>query len=294
MWSANAHAKQVLQMMQFEYFRPAEAVRPLIGSYYSITVPEAFSDVMRAEIANARFILSGAVTSSMDGEARRFLPGEAILCGPTFKWSPIDFEDGTVIVGAAITPLGWARMFGVPASDYADRIVPLKEMMPERVHTLIDRIFDPPEGTTRVAIADEAFAALDNPDARVNDVFLDEVTRWLTDPEPNELDDLLAAIDLSPRQVERLCKQYFGCSPKKLHRKFRALHSANRLTWQSLDDWRDVATTAYYDQSHFIREFKQFNGRTPSEFIKGAHLLVRQTLVERRQIEHHSPYSLVG
>ena len=77
-------------------------------------------------------------------------------------------------------------------------------------------------------------------------------------------------------------------------RKFRALHSANRLTWQSLDDWRDVATTAYYDQSHFIREFKQFNGRTPSEFIKGAHLLVRQTLTERRQIEHHSPYSLVG
>ena len=41
-------------MMQFEYFRPAEAVRPLIGSYYAITVPEALSDVMRAEIANAR------------------------------------------------------------------------------------------------------------------------------------------------------------------------------------------------------------------------------------------------
>ena len=281
-------------MMQFEYFRPAEAVRPLIGSYYSITVPDALNDVMRAEIANARFILAGAVSSDMGGEMRRFVPGDAILCGPTFKWSRIEFEADTVIVGAAITPLGWARMFGVPAVDYADRLIPLKEMMPARVHALIDRIFDPPEGTTRVAIADETFAELDQPDARVNQDFLDHVTRWLTDPEPNELEDLLASIDLSARQVERLCKQYFGCSPKKLHRKFRALHSANRLTWQSLDDWRDVATTAYYDQSHFIREFKQFNGRTPSEFIKGAHLLVRQTLIERRQIEHHSPYSLVG
>ena len=107
MWDGNREAEQILQMMQFEYFRPAEAVRPLIGSYYSITVPEALSDVMRAEIANARFILAGAVSSDMGGEMRRFVPGDAILCGPTFKWSRIEFEAGTVIVGAAITPLGW-------------------------------------------------------------------------------------------------------------------------------------------------------------------------------------------
>ena len=129
---------------------------------------------------------------------------------------------------------------------------------------------------------------------RVHDAFLIQATRWITDPEPNELEDLLAVMDVSARQVERLCKTYFGSAPKRLHRKFRALHSANRLTWQQLTDWRDIATTAYFDQSHFIREFKQFNGRTPTEFIKGPHLLVRMTLQERLQIAHDSPFSLVG
>ncbi|WP_018148541.1 helix-turn-helix domain-containing protein [Henriciella marina] len=281
-------------MMMFEYFEPGERVRDLIGSYYAITVPEALEDVMRAEIANVRFILEGRVHSDISGVMEVYSPGDAILCGPTFKWSAVRFEDHTRVVGAAITPLGWARMFEVPASDYADRVVPLKSLMPEKVHGLIDRIFDPATEGTRGAVADVAFAALDNPDARVNQDFLDIVTEWITDPDANELEDLLAAIDLSPRQVERLSKLYFGSAPKKLHRKFRALHSANRLTWQAMDDWRDVATTAYYDQSHFIREFKEFNGRTPSEFINGAHLLVRQTLTERRQIKHHSPYSLVG
>jgi AraC-like DNA-binding protein len=257
-------------------------------------VPEALDDVMRAEIANVRFVLEGRVHSDINGEMEVYSPGDAILCGPTFKWSAIRFERGTRIIGAAITPLGWARMFAVPASDYADRVVPLKSLMPEKVHGLIDRIFDPATKGTRTDVADAAFAALDNPDAKVNQAFLDIATRWVTNPGPNELEDLLDAIDLSPRQVERLSKLYFGSAPKKLHRKFRALHSANRLTWQSMDDWRDVATTAYYDQSHFIREFREFNGRTPSDFIKGAHLLVRQTLTERRQIEHHSPYSLVG
>jgi transcriptional regulator GlxA family with amidase domain len=105
---------------------------------------------------------------------------------------------------------------------------------------------------------------------------------------------LLDHVDFSQRQVERLCKAYFGSSPKKLHRKFRALHSANRLTWHNLDDWRDVARTAYYDQAHFIREFKQFNGRTPKEFMDGPHILVRMTLEERLKINHASPFSLVG
>lgn len=281
-------------MIIFDYYQPDERVRDLIGSYYATTVPEPLEDVMRAEIANVRFILEGKLHSDMSGEMRSFVPGDAILCGPTFRWSTIRFERGTRLVGAAITPLGWARMFGVPAEEHADNWVALKDVAPAKVHGLMDRILDPASDGTRVALADVMFAALDNPDAKVNHDFLDIVTDWLTDPEPNELEDLLAAIDLSPRQVERLSKLYFGCAPKKLHRKFRALHSANRLSWDALEDWREAATTAYYDQSHFIREFKEFNGRTPSEFIKGAHLLVRQTLTERRQIEHHSPYSLVG
>jgi len=217
-----------------------------------------------------------------------------MMCGPTFRWSNIRFEAGTEVFGAAITPMGWSRMFGVPADAYADRVVPLPDLVDADKVALIRAVLDAPDLPSRVACADHLFASLHDPDRRVNDAFLDQVTAWITDPEPNELEDLLLMTDVSPRQVERLCKTYFGSAPKRLHRKFRALHSANRLTWQELTDWRDIATTAYFDQSHFIREFKQFNGRTPSEFINGPHMLVRLTLQERRQIDHDSPYSLVG
>ncbi|WP_084421016.1 AraC family transcriptional regulator [Henriciella litoralis] len=280
--------------MQFEYFRPDATVRDLIGSYYRTTVTDHLVDVMRAEIANIRFILSGGVTSDIGGTPVFYGPGSAILCGPTFKWSRVEFQPNTILIGAAITPLGWARMFDIPANDLADNIRPLKDCIPEALHAHLDAVFDSANDGKRVQMADELFAALDHPHKKINQDFLDKVTAWITDPEPNELEDLMASVNLSPRQVERLSKQYFGSAPKKLHRKFRALHSANRLTWQELTDWRDVATTAYFDQSHFIREFRLFNGRTPSEFINGAHLLVRHTLTERRQIEHHSPYSLVG
>lgn len=280
--------------MQFRYFRPREDVRPLVGSYYALASETGFSDIMRAEIANVRFVIRGNVHSDLSGTDVRIPAGAVILCGPTFRWSHIRFDPDTLVFGAAITPLGWARMLGVSAEACADRILSLYDFVDGARAADIRAILEAPDDQARVAAADRVFASLNSPQARVNEAFLSQATTWITDPEPNELDDLLAATDLSPRQVERLCKTYFGSAPKRLHRKFRALHSANRLTWQQLTDWRDIATTAYFDQSHFIREFKQFNGRTPSEFIKGAHILVRMTLEERLQIAHDSPFSLVG
>ncbi len=280
--------------MQFEYFRPREDIRPLVGSYYNLTVQDPFADVMRAEIAKLRVIVRGSVHSDLGGTEVEIPAGSAILCGPTFRWSNIRFSANTEVFGAAITPLGWSRMLKVKADTCADQVLAFTNFLTPTQLPLIARVLEASGTQARVACANEMFAALNDPHVRVHDAFLIQATRWIADTEPNELEDLLAVMDMSARQVERLCKTYFGSAPKRLHRKFRALHSANRLTWQELTDWRDIATTAYFDQSHFIREFKQFNGRTPREFIKGPHLLVRMTLQERLQIDHDSPFSLVG
>lgn len=266
----------------------------MVSSYYDVRVPATLSDIMRAEIANIRFILSGKIKANFGGHKYEFTAGDAVLCGPTFSASPISFSEGTHIFGLAITPLGWGHMFDRSADSLADKACLLEDIIENNSKALLSHIFTCQDDTARVSAVDAFAQSLVREDPKIHTTFLEVVTDWLVDTEPNELTELLADIKLSHRQVDRLCRAYFGASPKKLHRKFRALHSANRLTWNDLTDWRDVATTSYYDQSHFIREFKQFNGRTPSEFIKGTHILVRTTLNERLQIAHESPFSLVG
>ena len=280
--------------VQFEYFRPQSDISKLVSSYYNLTVDDHVSDIMRAEIANLRFVIRGRVSTNLNGVDEQYGAGDTLLCGPTYQWSNVGFEPGTQVFGAAITPLGWARLFDVDADQLANRLVPLAPYIGPSVLPLVTDIFDATEEMQRAKAADRLFAAMVDPEKRVDEAFLDQVTSWITSPDPNELAVLLSEMSRSPRQIERLCKKYFGSAPKLLHRKFRALHSANRLTWQELTDWQDIATTAYSDQSHFIREFKQFNGRTPSEFIKGAHILVRLTLQQRLQIDHESPFSLIG
>ncbi len=280
--------------MQFRYFRPREDIRDFVSSYYCVTFDAPVSDVMRAEIANVRFLVKGSLTSHIGGEPHELQAKAAILCGPTHQASDIEFSAGCHIFGAAVTPLGWARLLDVDASDLADRFVPLETYLTEPEEQLAKRILNAPDDETRVTACDHLFASMADRDKPINEQFLEEVTAWITSPECNQMEDLLARFDLSTRQIERLSKKYFGCPPKMLHRKFRALNSANRLTWQELTDWRDVASTFYYDQPHFIREFKHFNGRTPNEFIKGTHILVRTTLTERLKITHKSPFSLIG
>ena len=280
--------------MEFAYYEPCAPLQKFVSSYYFVSLPFDLAEIMRAEIANVRFILSGEVISDLHGQEEAFHHGSAVLCGPTNRWSRIKFAKGAKIFGAAITPLGWCKLFGSSAEGAADRFTPLRDKVPATAHPLIDTVFQAPDDAGVVRAADALFLSLISDKWRIREDFIEQVTNWIVDPEPNEIDHLLNNVDLSHRQVDRLCKAYFGAPPKRLHRKFRALHAANRLAWMELTDWREVARAAYYDQAHFIREFKEFNGRTPQEFIDGPHLLVRMTLAERRKINHGSPFSLVG
>lgn len=280
--------------MQVRYFRPREDIAEFVSSYYSVRFDTPVADVMRAEIASVRFLVKGSLTIDIGQGPIELSAKCSLLCGSTHQASPVEFSQGFHVFGAAVTPLGWARMFSVDASDLADAVAPLEDYVAKEQAALAKRIVNAADDETRVTICDHLFASMADHEKPINRPFIDVVTAWITSPDGHELADLLDRLDLSPRQVERLCKKYFGSPPQMLHRKFRALNCANQLSWHDLTDWRDVAESQYYDQPHFIREFKHFNGHTPKEFIEGPHILLRTTLQERLQIEHESPLSLIG
>ena len=82
---------------------------------------------------------------------------------------------------------------------------------------------------------------------------------------------------MSPRQIERLAKRIYGAPPKLLARKYRVLRVAS-LIGQSGMPWPEAAGETFYDQSHFIREFKQFIGVTQQRFQRDPPPLTRLTM----------------
>lgn len=78
--------------------------------------------------------------------------------------------------------------------------------------------------------------------------------------------EMATAAGISERQLERLFKKYIGLSPKYYARIIRfnyifELIKSKQHTWAEV-----VYQSGYYDQSHFIRNFKAFTGEDPSSY----------------------------
>lgn len=69
--------------------------------------------------------------------------------------------------------------------------------------------------------------------------------------------------------LERRMKKIVGVTPKQLQRIIRFNRAMQFINHQSSQpNWAQVAQQfGYYDQTHFIKEFKHFNGLTPSEYL---------------------------
>jgi methylphosphotriester-DNA--protein-cysteine methyltransferase len=84
---------------------------------------------------------------------------------------------------------------------------------------------------------------------------------------------------MSQKHLITQFKQIVGCTPKELARLYRFSHILEGIDPSQPVDWTLVAHQfCYHDQSHFIRDFKQFSGHAPSDYLR-----------LRRQIYAESP-----
>jgi AraC-like DNA-binding protein len=82
---------------------------------------------------------------------------------------------------------------------------------------------------------------------------------------------LARAAEISPRSMERSFREYLGVSAKHFSRVRRFDAVKDTLLAAPSTDPSDLACEfAYFDQSHLIREFRQFAGCTPGEFACAA------------------------
>lgn len=73
---------------------------------------------------------------------------------------------------------------------------------------------------------------------------------------------------INPRKLERLFNKHIGISPKQYRRIQRFQGILNDIVTKKNSNLTSLAfENEYYDQNHFIKEFKSFTGVTPTKFI---------------------------
>ena len=97
--------------------------------------------------------------------------------------------------------------------------------------------------------------------------------------------DIGVAARASSTYLAKRFKAVVGVTPKRLARSYRFSSTVLALDVAAPIDWGDVAAGAgYFDQAHFVREFREFTGLTPTRYAE----------VRRRFLRDHPDHVLDG
>ncbi len=270
-------------MINVQYEAPEGRLATLVSSLYRLDYEGTdFSEIERADRAQFRFQLRGT-------GAYHFANGDIVdtfpvtIIGPTSAPVLAKSKCPLGIFGWGMTPAGWAALMGGEAERFVDKAFDARLIFGDWIMQVREQLINLPDFSDQIEIGCLAAEDIFRFKTKAPFEFTTKVDAWLIQPGDPDVDLLTGMTGLSLRQLERMTKRYYGMPPKKLARKYRALRAAQALAHgDSLDD--AGLGLAFYDQSHLIREVKQFTGLTPSQLRTGESRLTQVTMDGRRAL----------
>lgn len=260
-------------MLQSRNSLPSPALAPYVRRFYvfraDLPAGLEIMDTLLSETAFIRLLIRGDWSAKgMDGNWSGF--GTTPFVGANSRPMPVRVRGAFLVVGVAIRPAGWAGLFREPASDLADRIVPMEDIWGDsavRLHADVAAAGE--DDAAIVAVLEAALtarlAALGNVPPVRSMLDFEEVVR--NDP-IMLVGDVAARLGLSVRQFERICHATFGHGPKIVLRRSRFLDMAQAMRGFGAPSVEHLAALHYSDLSHRNREFRHFFGMTAGQFEK--------------------------
>jgi AraC-like DNA-binding protein len=255
---------------QFVYGEAAPRLRPLLAGPYLGYSESATSFLRRIEVANANAVLIVAFSPLYLIDPLQ--PAAAVECrafvgGISDSHVITETERESLGLQVDLTPLGAYQLFGLPMSDTTNRVVTLDDIFGHQGRRLSERLQAEPTWEARFAVLDAFLCArLDR--ARAPSAAVGWAWDRLQETAGNaSIADLAAAVGWSRKHLIERFREQVGMAPKLYARLLRFQRVIQLLKRGTPVRWADLALDCgYYDQAHFIRDFRQFAGKTPTDF----------------------------
>ena len=166
------------------------------------------------------------------------------------------------------TPVGAHLFLGLPLREVAQQVVDYGDLGPEarRLEQRLGELDDWDECFDLLDVAITArIAAARPPWAGVAWAW----DRLCTSHGTVDIGSLSAELGCSRKHLIAQFREQAGLPPKSIARILRFQHAVGLLQSTEAMPWAELAfECGYYDQSHLIRDFNQFAGSPPSDFLR--------------------------
>jgi len=189
-----------------------------------------------------------------------------LIAGVLTEYAVIDTEEQMSVMGINFKPGGAFPFFNLPLSELQDLHLSLDELWGSSANTLRERLIEAPTVDAKFdlleAVLTGRMTAFDHHPAV--QFALAEMGRRHSQSVANLVDK----IGLSSRRFIQLFSQQVGLTPKLFCRVLRFQQVVKGIGGTGDVELADVALNCgYFDQAHFIHDFKAFSGISPTEYL---------------------------
>ncbi len=165
------------------------------------------------------------------------------------------------------------KFMSLPMHALTDATVALEDIWIGLAAEIESKLAIAPSNDIRVAIAQQYLTAF-----LVDSKHDQQVARCLQQiqlsDEPLTVKQLTDSIGMSQRQLSRRFLQRVGLSPNAYLRVNRFIRSLQHLKGYPLHSLTEIAHGSnYYDQAHFIHDYKDYTGCTPGEVVRSPNIV---------------------
>eukprot|EP00697_Spironema_sp_BW2_P010398 gnl/Spiro4/25607_TR12751_c0_g1_i1.p1 gnl/Spiro4/25607_TR12751_c0_g1~~gnl/Spiro4/25607_TR12751_c0_g1_i1.p1 ORF type:complete len:274 (+),score=-23.00 gnl/Spiro4/25607_TR12751_c0_g1_i1:818-1639(+) len=248
---------------------PAITLAPFVRYYWYFEIEAAEIPVAQLSFPYGAFelicYLENPNHMRWTNSSYEFTEPEFFYAGQLTKPLVMTFNEPCKCAGVSLYPWAGSHLFNIPAGEFTNELVPIADL--EKGNDFY--------GQLKLAAGEATiFTCLENYllqklAPKQNDPVVYALARQIIDqPTRDALNTRLSAIGLSRRRIEQRFMDTTGLSMGAFTRKVRfqkAVHLLKennaRLSFTSVG-----LKAGYYDQAHFISDFKEFSGMSPKYF----------------------------
>lgn len=174
------------------------------------------------------------------------------------------------IFGVCLYPFAIPQLFGIPSSELSDHTPDLQTLFGLHGSALEEQVMLAKNNEERVRIVSAFLEQQLHTHHTRQTAVIHTIRQIIHQQGKSDVQQLAESSFLSVRQFERTFKHYAGFSPKLFTRIIR-FQQAMKQYGREIPSMSAFAQEAgYYDQSHFIHDFKAFSGYNPGEFFSAS------------------------
>lgn len=253
-----------------DYIEPIKILSKYIKNYFIVETDNSIDYLPKERVYPCGYATMvfhyGSPSKFQKKNSSKYIEPNLVICGQQTNYYDLSLSGKTGMILIVFRPHGVKSFFNFPITELLNENLSLQDLINNEAIELEDKLLNSPNNKQRIAHLENFLTGrliYNNEFERV-----EHAIKMIENSKGQiKARDIAHDVCLGIKQFERIFSKYVGVNPKK----FASIVRFQNVIQMNSKDKRSLSQIAvdngYYDQSHFIHDFRSLTGLTPKAFF---------------------------